>query len=163
MLVSVRLIHRFAGVVLSWLVLLARSLASKNAEILVLRQEVAVLCRTNPKPRIGWTDRAVIAALSRILPKGLRGHRIVTETRPGRPRGPRRPGPTTPPRPARTPAPHPGNTAGLAPPTHLSKVAPAPALVQNGAPVLVRVGTFGEHFGPNGPPQLSQQAAAVRR
>jgi hypothetical protein len=77
-LVPVRPIYRFAGVVLSWLVLLARSPASKNAEIFVLRQEVAVLCRTNPKPRIGWTDRAVLAALVRILPKALRGHRIVT-------------------------------------------------------------------------------------
>jgi putative transposase len=78
MLVSVRLIYRFAGVVLSWLVLVARSSASKNGEILVLRQEVAVLCRTDPKPRIGWTDRAVLAALVRILPTALRGHRIVT-------------------------------------------------------------------------------------
>ena len=78
MLVSVRLIYRFAGVMLSWLVLLAMSLASKNAAILVLRQEVAVLRRTNPEPRIGWPDRAVFAALCRILPKALRGHRIVT-------------------------------------------------------------------------------------
>src|SRR5258708_10353362 len=79
MLVSIRLIYRFTGVVLSWLVLLARCSASKNAEILVLRQEVAVLRRTNPKPRIGWTVRAVLAALCRILPKALRGHRIVTQ------------------------------------------------------------------------------------
>jgi putative transposase len=76
--VQVRLIYRFAVAVLSWLALLARSSASKNAEILVLRQEVAVLRRVNPKPRLGWTDRAVLAALSRMLPKGLRLHRIVT-------------------------------------------------------------------------------------
>jgi hypothetical protein len=31
----------------------ARSSASKNAEILILRHEVAVLHRSNPKPRIG--------------------------------------------------------------------------------------------------------------
>jgi putative transposase len=54
--------------VLSWLALLARSSASKNAEVLVLRQEVAVLRRMNPKPRLDWTDRAIIAALSRALP-----------------------------------------------------------------------------------------------
>src|SRR5215469_17780695 len=63
---------------LSWLALLARSPASKNAEILVLRQEVTVLRRANPKPRLEWADRAVLAALSRTLPKGLRAHRIVT-------------------------------------------------------------------------------------
>ncbi len=66
----VRLIYRFAIAVLSWLALLTRSSASKNAEILVLRQEVAVLRRVNPKPRLEWTDRAVLAALSRLLPKG---------------------------------------------------------------------------------------------
>lgn len=75
---QVRLIYRFAVAVLSWLALLARSSASKGAEILVLRQEVAVLRRVNPKPRLVWADRAVFAALSRVLPKGLRLHRIVT-------------------------------------------------------------------------------------
>jgi putative transposase len=73
--VQVRLIYRFAVAVLSWLALLARSSASKDAEILVLRQEVAVLRRVNPKPRLG---RAVLAALSRLLPRGLRVHRVVT-------------------------------------------------------------------------------------
>jgi putative transposase len=76
--VQVRLIYRFAVALLSWLALPARSSASKNAEILVLRQEVAVLRRVNPKPRLERTDRAVLAALSRILPEGLRLHRIVT-------------------------------------------------------------------------------------
>jgi putative transposase len=76
--VQVRLIYRFAYAVLSWLALLARSQAAKNAEIMVLRHEVAVLRRANPKPRLEWTDRAVLAALSRILPKNLRLHRIVT-------------------------------------------------------------------------------------
>ena len=42
------------------LVLLARSAASKDAELLVLRQEVAVLRQQNPKPK--WADRAVLAA-----------------------------------------------------------------------------------------------------
>jgi putative transposase len=76
--VQVRLIYRFALTVLSWLALLARSSASKNAELLVLRQEVAVLRRVNLKLRLEWTDRTVLAALSRMLPKGLRLHRIVT-------------------------------------------------------------------------------------
>ncbi|MFD1045229.1 hypothetical protein ACFQ1S_06305, partial [Kibdelosporangium lantanae] len=75
---SVRLIYRLVGQGLSWLALLARSSASKDAEILALRHEVAVLRRTNPKPRLSWPDRAVLAALARMLPKALRVHRIVT-------------------------------------------------------------------------------------
>ena len=78
MTVLVRLIYRSLAVLLSWLALSARSSASKNAEILVLRHEVAVLRRGNPKPKIDWTDRAVLAALARILPRGLLPHRIVT-------------------------------------------------------------------------------------
>ena len=78
MAVLVRLIYRSLAALLSWLALSARSSASKNAEILILRHEVAVLRRGNPKPRIDWADRAVLAALARILPKALRAHRIVT-------------------------------------------------------------------------------------
>jgi len=45
-----------------WIVLLARSAASKDAGLLVLRQEVAVLRRQNPRPGLDWADRAVLAA-----------------------------------------------------------------------------------------------------
>ena len=61
-----------------WLVLLGRSLASVNAELLVLRHEVAVLRRAKPRPRLDWADRAVMAALIRLLPGKLRARRLVT-------------------------------------------------------------------------------------
>ena len=61
-----------------WLVLLGRSALSKDAELLVLRDEVAVLRRTNPRPRLDWAGRAILATLIRLLPAKLRTHRLVT-------------------------------------------------------------------------------------
>jgi putative transposase len=75
--VSVRLLYLIFVRVCDWLILLGRSSASKDAELLVLRHEVAVLRRTNPR-RLGWADRAILAALIRLLPARLRMHRLVT-------------------------------------------------------------------------------------
>jgi hypothetical protein len=62
----------------AWVALLARSGASKDLEILVLRHEVTVLRRQVARPKPGWADRAMVTALTRLLPTHLRLHRIVT-------------------------------------------------------------------------------------
>ena len=76
--VSLRLLYLIFSRLLSWLTLLRRASSSKDIELLVLRHEVAVLRRTNPRPRLDWADRALFAALIRRLPAALRGHRLVT-------------------------------------------------------------------------------------
>jgi putative transposase len=76
--VSSRLLYLIFLQLLNLLLLLGRSSASKDVELLVLRHEVAVLCRANPTPRLDWADRAVFAALVQRLPPMLRRHRLVT-------------------------------------------------------------------------------------
>jgi putative transposase len=56
---------------------MARSAASKDAELLVLCQEVAVLPAAEFKPRLDWADRIVLAALARLLPRPLPMTRLV--------------------------------------------------------------------------------------
>jgi hypothetical protein len=76
--VAFRFIYLVLVRVLSWLVLLARSDTAEDAEILILRHEVAVLRRTNARPPLTWLDRAMLSALSRLLPTSLRQLRLVS-------------------------------------------------------------------------------------
>ncbi len=51
------------------LALLARSDAAKDLEILVLRHQLAVLRRQAPRPKLEPADRALLASISRVLPR----------------------------------------------------------------------------------------------
>jgi putative transposase len=80
--VSFRLLYLILVRVCGWLVLLGRSSASKDAGLLVLRHELAVLRRAGPRPRLDWADCAVLAALIKLLPARLRACRLVTPLAP---------------------------------------------------------------------------------
>ncbi len=75
---TLRLLYLSLWQLLGWLALLARGQASKNAEPLVLRHEVAVLRRQLARPRPTWPDRAILAALARLLSTERRHDRMVT-------------------------------------------------------------------------------------
>ena len=77
-----RLVYLAVLRVFSWLALLARSDRAKDAEILILRHQVAVLQRQARTPKLSWADRAILSALARLLPSGhLRQLRLIISPR----------------------------------------------------------------------------------
>ena len=71
-----RLVFLLITRVASWLRLSRREEAWKTAEILILRHQLAVLQRNQPRrPNLNWADRALLAALLGAIPK-TRRHRL---------------------------------------------------------------------------------------
>src|SRR5258708_3303402 len=79
---SIRFAYLAVLRVFGWLALLARSDRGKDAEILILRPQVAVLQRQAKTRRLSWADRAVLAALARLLPRAqLRQFQLIVSPR----------------------------------------------------------------------------------
>jgi hypothetical protein len=66
-LVSIRSVYAAVLRVYGWFALLARSGRAEDAEMLILRHQVAVLQRQVRTPRLSWADRAILTALAQLL------------------------------------------------------------------------------------------------
>jgi putative transposase len=80
--VSLRFAYLVVLRIFGWLALLARSDRVKDAEILILRHQLAVLQRQIKTPRLSRADQAILAALTRLLPRSqLRQLRLMVSPR----------------------------------------------------------------------------------
>ncbi|MGH3624184.1 MAG: hypothetical protein ACRDQ5_20735, partial [Sciscionella sp.] len=77
-MITGRALYLTSCTVFGWLRLLARSAASKDIEILILRHELTRAAPSGEPTATRWPDPALLSALARLLPAPLRGHRIVT-------------------------------------------------------------------------------------
>ncbi|MFC6019883.1 integrase core domain-containing protein [Plantactinospora solaniradicis] len=77
---ALTLVYLICRQLLGWIALLSRSAKTRNAEILLLRHENAVLRRQVKRPRHTWADRALITALAQLLPKARRARLFITPT-----------------------------------------------------------------------------------
>ncbi|MFL4910550.1 helix-turn-helix domain-containing protein [Streptomyces sp. MMS24-I2-30] len=74
----IRMIYLFTTRIFAWPALLCRSSATKDAGLPILQHEVAVLRRQVATPKPTWPDRALLTALPGLLPRALRGQRIIS-------------------------------------------------------------------------------------
>jgi len=72
-----RLLYLIFWQVFGLVLLAVRTSSAEDVELLVLRQEVTVLRRVNPRPDMDWADRAIFTAFVQRLPPALRCHRLV--------------------------------------------------------------------------------------
>ncbi|OMI37040.1 integrase catalytic region [Streptomyces sparsogenes DSM 40356] len=78
--VAIRLIYQLACQLFRWLALPARSSAAKDVEILILRHQLTVAQRIQPRPQFSWSDRAVMAALLPVVNKHRRARLALLVT-----------------------------------------------------------------------------------
>src|SRR5918995_88457 len=76
--IALQLIYLMMFKFLGWTVMRARAETVKEIEILVLRHQLAMLRGPNRQPMLDWADRALIAALTRLLPVHRRLGLLVT-------------------------------------------------------------------------------------